>query len=237
MPCEPYTKLDPITQTCSPCRLGYSCRRVLQLLHPLRYVVVILGAVLRHDADGLAGAVAGKREVEGTEEAVCAGNAAELSCRSRNKSPLRTLFAQLSIVTVVIWWAGRASGAHRVRRCSRRAAPALKFRLPARRAVVARFAHNALKAPITVLPGVAHCLQAVSWLTHPDNVITYNLTFLLFNDYDPDTDPLFFASAAISGAARGASMLPKGFSGPISVTYTVMETITTPTAMIFALCR
>lgn len=73
-------------------------------------------------------------------------------------------------------------------------------------------------------------------LVHPTQPITYNLTHLLFNDYDPDLDVLYFATLTTAGAQYGATNLqispdrrtasvdlPTGFTGPAQFQYTIMD--------------
>jgi hypothetical protein len=80
-------------------------------------------------------------------------------------------------------------------------------------------------------------------IAHPTTTTTMDLSFVLFNDYDPDTDNIFFANVYFSGAAYGSSNLkissdrkhltvdlPVGFTGPAVIAYTVMDQFKTTAA-------
>jgi hypothetical protein len=73
-------------------------------------------------------------------------------------------------------------------------------------------------------------------IAHPKAPYTMDLSFVLFNDFDPDTDDVFFATAAFGGASYAATNiaisadrkhlsvdLPVGFLGPAVISYTVMD--------------
>jgi len=73
-------------------------------------------------------------------------------------------------------------------------------------------------------------------ISHPLAVTVLDLTFAIFNDYDPDEDNIFFANVAFGGATYGANSLtitpdrrslsvtlPIGFQGPAVIKYSVMD--------------
>lgn len=73
-------------------------------------------------------------------------------------------------------------------------------------------------------------------LVHPIQTTTYNLTSLLFNDYDLDLDNLYFATLTAAGSQYNATgltiapdrrtasvTLPPGFKGPALFQYTIMD--------------
>ena len=73
-------------------------------------------------------------------------------------------------------------------------------------------------------------------LVHPTTVTIFNLTSLLFNDFDRDLDSLFFATLVPSGAQYGATLLtiapdrrtawvtlPANFTGPALFQYSIMD--------------
>ena len=74
-------------------------------------------------------------------------------------------------------------------------------------------------------------------ITHPKSAMTLDLSYVLFNDWDPDRDELFFASAVLVAPTFGSTNLvidtatrkglyldlPVNFTGPALITYVIMD--------------
>lgn len=91
----------------------------------------------------------------------------------------------------------------------------------------------------------------VMTLAHPAQTTVFDLSSLLFNDYDLDKDDIFFASATFGASTYGASnlqisanrkhltvTLPALFKGPAIVNYRIMDKpATTVAACVAPVCR